>query len=1112
MRKTASVKHRLLCILMTALVCILMCMTGTVPALAESGNDKVSAQNTILTVTQAKALSSAELLYGRNLNASATRLYNNVSGSVNGSAGTSSNITQTFQNSADWTSIKAGTIGSYDVTYSAGSSATATVKVAVVPDGSVTGPTTDGDDAIYSKTIIMKSADAKNVFGAMTSSRGLMSSTYNDVHAVFNGETISDPINDTTVVTQTFTNGDWDNIKAGTVGSYSVTYACGDARTQKVRIIIVKDSAYVTGLNDAVIADSVTVTSSEAKTLTKDALYGSGYNYVVGFYRNANDNDIDIVDNDDPYIKTLIPQTIDDVDLNAIKAGTTGTYDVMYQIQDRGDNSWTSITPTVTVMPDDAVIVGNTGDALHASSYITTSDAAKSNFAGKASDILYGTSTTGTSNEYNRVIIDQSNIILTDSSASTRQVASEQTITAADWSAIQAGTEGQYDVKYAVRTKADSTKTDASQTAHVVIMPDGSSIDNGKAAAVHASGITLTATNAKTLTKAALFGSSYNKVTAVKNGSLVKSGDLSSTLTQTIADADWTAIKAGTEGSYDITYTVPGTSAKMTAKVTVVPDSAAIASDTGDAVQAGSYITTSSAAKSDFAGKTSDILYGTSSAGYNHVFIDQANAILTDSSTPDRKDASTQTFAKTTDWAAIQEGKAGQYDVTYAVRTPADPTKTDASQTVHVFVMPDGSSVDQNNVSAVYAGDAAITVTQAKTLTKAALFGSSYNNVTAVKNGAPVSSGDLAATLTQTIADADWTSIEAGKTGSYNVTYKLTGTSAEMTAKVNVVPDTVTSTYSVNWNITAGSGSGSAAAVGSDFTGTITPSDGAELPEDITVSVGGKAITDFTYKDGKVTVPAKEVTGDITITAVCTYEVPSSGITGGDVTYNDPPENGKNFSGKIVPDAGYSLPKKITVTVGGKVLAESQYTYNASTGAFTVSGQYVTGKVSITAKGIKTNVKGAAAAAGNIIYKVTDVSSKLSASATSKAAGTYGSVSVLKHVKKTYKSVSMPSAVTINGYRYNVTGIASKAFNSNTKITSVTVGKNVKTIGLKAFCKCSKLKTVRFAGKNVTRISSGAFKTCAKSCTFKIPKAKYDKYKKMLKKSGVPSGAKYIKY
>jgi hypothetical protein len=1082
-------------------------MTGTVPALAASGNDNVSAQNTILTVTQAKALSSAELLYGRNLNASATRLYNNVSGSVNGSAGTSSNITQTFQNSADWTSIKAGTIGSYDVTYSAGSSATATVKVAVVPDGSVTGPTTDDDDAIYSKTVIMKSADAKNAFGAMTSSRGLMSSTYNDVHAVFNGETITDPSTDETNVTQTFTNGDWDNIKAGTAGSYSVTYACGDAKSQKVRIIIVKDSATVTGLNDAVIADSVTVTSSEAKTLTEDALYGSGYNYVTGYYR-ANDTDIGIVDNDDPHIKTLIQQTIVDDDLKAIKAGTTGTYDVMYQIQDLKDTSCTSITPTVTVMPDDAVIVGNTGDAVHASSYITTSDAAKSNFAGKASDILYGTSTTGTSNEYNRVIIDQSNIILTDSDP-TRKNASTQTIAAADWSAIQAGTEGQYDVKYAVRTKADPAKTDASQTAYVVIMPDGSNIDNGKVAAVHASGITLTATDAKALTKEALFGSSYNKVTAVKNGSLVSPGDISSTLTQTISDADWTAIKAGTAGSYDITYTVPGTSAKMTAKVTVVPDSAAIASDTGDAVQAGSYITTSSAAKSDFAGKTSDILYGTSSAGYNHVIIDQANSILTDSSTPARKNASAQTFAKTTDWAAIQEGKAGQYDVTYAVRTKADPAKTDASQTVHVFVMPDGSSVDQNNVSAVYAGEAAVTVTQAKTLTKAALFGSSYNNVTAVKNGAPVSSGDLAATLTQTIADADWASIEAGKTGSYNVTYKLTGTSTEMTAKINVVPDTVIPSYSVKWNVTAGSGSGSAAAVGSDFTGTITPSDGAELPEDITVSVGGKAITDFTYKDGKVTVPAKEVTGDITITAVCTYEVPSSGITGGDVTYNDPPENGKKFSGRIVPDAGYSLPKEITVTVGGKVLAEGQYTYNASTGAFTVSGQYVTGKVSVTAKGIETNVKGAAAAAGNIIYKVTDVSSKLSASATSKAAGTYGSVSVLKPVKKTYKSVSMPSAVTINGYRYNVTGIASKAFNSNTKITSVTVGKNVKTIGLKAFCKCSKLKTVRFAGKNVIRISSGAFKTCAKSCTFKIPKAKYDKYKKMLKKSGVPSGAKY---
>jgi len=940
MKGKGIVKHRVLCILITAFLCAFMCAAGTAPVRAASGNDTVTAQNTILTVTEAKALSSSELLYGRTLNSAAARVYNNVSGSVSGSVGTLATITQTIA-AGDWSAIKAGTVGSYNVKYTAGNSS-ATVKTAVVPDGSVIGPDNDGDDAVYSKIVMMKSSDAVSAFGS-SGSRSLMSSTYNDVHAVLNGVTIDDPEADTTDVTQSFADPNaWSSIKTGTAGSYSVTYACGTAKPLKVRIIIVKDSAHVTGLNDAVIAEGITVTGSAAKTLTESGLYGPDCNYVVGYCRDANGDDIDIVDNNESGITAIILQTLID-DWASIHAGTTGTYDVMYQISDQYDHSVSSITPTVTVMPDDATIVGNTGDAVKASSFIITSSTAKSSFAGKTSDILYGSSAAGTSAEYNRVIIDKSNKILTDSSSPTRKTASAQTITSSDWSSVQAGTAGQYNVTYAVKTPDDASKTDASQTVHVIVMPDGSSIDTDKLSAVYAGDVTINASQAKGLARTDLFGSSFSKVTAVKNGSLVSSSDLPAVLTQTIADADWSSIQAGTAGSYDVTYKLPGTGAAVTVKVTIVKDPS-IYSVTWN-VTAGSGSGSAAVEGSDFTGTISP-----------------------------------STGAKLPGSITVSVGGKAITDFTYK--------------------------------------DGKVTI-PAKEITGAVV-------ITAVCPYEVAASG-----------------ITGGK-----LTYD---------------------TQPVK---------------GMDFTCTITPSTGAKLPGSITVSVGGKTITDFTYKDGKVTIPAREITGAVVITAVCPYEVAASGITGGKLSYNNTPEKGRDFSGRITADAGYSLPQYITAAVGGKILTEGQYMYDASTGAFTVKGQYVTGKVDITAKGIKTNVKGAAAAAGSLIYKVTGASSKLSAS----AAGRYGTVTVIMPLKKTYKSISIPESVTINKYTYRVTKIAAKAFS-----------------------KCGRLKTIRFNGKHITKIGSKAFKTCAKKCTFKIPKSKFKKYRKMLIKSGVPKKAGFKK-
>jgi hypothetical protein len=117
-----------------------------------------------------------------------------------------------------------------------------------------------------------------------------------------------------------------------------------------------------------------------------------------------------------------------------------------------------------------------------------------------------------------------------------------------------------------------------------------------------------------------------------------------------------------------------------------------------------------------------------------------------------------------------------------------------------------------------------------------------------------------------------------------------------------------------------------------------------------------------------------------------------------------------------------------------------------------------------------------------LIYKVT----KQPAAKTTSASKN-GTVRVVKPVKKTYKSISVPASVKMNGYTYNVT-----------------------TIGKKAFYKNSKLKTVTIKSTKIASIGSKAFKGCRKAMTIKVPKSKYKAYKNLLK-GKVPAGTKIKK-
>ena len=97
-----------------------------------------------------------------------------------------------------------------------------------------------------------------------------------------------------------------------------------------------------------------------------------------------------------------------------------------------------------------------------------------------------------------------------------------------------------------------------------------------------------------------------------------------------------------------------------------------------------------------------------------------------------------------------------------------------------------------------------------------------------------------------------------------------------------------------------------------------------------------------------------------------------------------------------------------------------------------------------------------------------------------------GTVEYYRSTNKKAKTITIPATVKIDGITYKVTGVASKAFKNNTKITTVKIGSNVTTIGKEAFSGCKKLKKVTL-GKKVTTIKDKAFYKCIALTKITLP-------------------------
>lgn len=101
--------------------------------------------------------------------------------------------------------------------------------------------------------------------------------------------------------------------------------------------------------------------------------------------------------------------------------------------------------------------------------------------------------------------------------------------------------------------------------------------------------------------------------------------------------------------------------------------------------------------------------------------------------------------------------------------------------------------------------------------------------------------------------------------------------------------------------------------------------------------------------------------------------------------------------------------------------------------------------------------------------------------------------------KSARKSVTVPATVSYQKTTFKVTVIGSKAFMGNQKLVKVTLGKNIKEIGKKAFADCKKLKELSIQSKVLKKAGKNAFKGTSSKLKLKTPKGKKAKYQKLLK-------------
>lgn len=109
----------------------------------------------------------------------------------------------------------------------------------------------------------------------------------------------------------------------------------------------------------------------------------------------------------------------------------------------------------------------------------------------------------------------------------------------------------------------------------------------------------------------------------------------------------------------------------------------------------------------------------------------------------------------------------------------------------------------------------------------------------------------------------------------------------------------------------------------------------------------------------------------------------------------------------------------------------------------------------------------------NVVYKITNYDSRR--------------IRVMGLENESVSKVTIPSTVTFGGRVYNVTAIQAKAFKDNTNLTSVTIGRNVSSIGRYAFHRCTSLKKIVINSRTLNTFGYYSFKKISSKAKVYVP-------------------------
>lgn len=208
------------------------------------------------------------------------------------------------------------------------------------------------------------------------------------------------------------------------------------------------------------------------------------------------------------------------------------------------------------------------------------------------------------------------------------------------------------------------------------------------------------------------------------------------------------------------------------------------------------------------------------------------------------------------------------------------------------------------------------------------------------------------------------------------------------------------------------------------------------------------------------------------------------------------------------PYTGKDIRPSLEVTVNGRTLNAGtdyfvQYIDNIEVGKATV---HIIGKGGY--QGTYTTyfeIKQMLPAKNEIITVGTGKYRVLNSSATN------GTVIFMAPTSTKYRSFTVPSTITYNGYRFKVTMIYAKAFRYNRYLTSVKIGKYVDTIGSYAFYGDSRLKSIEITGTELKKVGKSIFKGIYSKATIKVPYKRLRTYGRLLKDKGQSSRVQIVK-